>query len=1323
MNYIDSFARSPNAQLRPEHIGDLVPQQSPVAQKQAPPMNGAEIALYGGQSTVFQKPQTSQSRAVKSDPAATVTTSVPETPLGPLERSASYVNSCLYRDSRYPELGDIVQQGQSQEYDLPQAPAWQPFVRYAHINIPDSIFEQYNRTTCFTQMGLFVEIGRAWITVDNRLYLWNYLSGGDFQSYEDLQHTITAVALVRPRADVFVSSISFLLVIATTQDVILLGVSKTCDIQFYSTQMSTSIRGLYVSNIQGSPTGRIFFSCRGSIDIYEIMYQSTEGWFTGRCSRVCHTQNGLSNFVPIAWFASKQEQCVQLVVDDTRSLLYSLSSNSTIRTYHLSPASLSLSITCTYSSLTSHAQMLTSSTTLLDARNTKIVSISAISAQESKQIHLVASTSSGCRLYLRAARGGYGFGASNSPPTLMQVSHIRLPPKDIDFSSTHGSSVFSPGYVFAYKPAGGDGDALFTTAPDSGRIQSIMRSQGGRAQLVEVGVFVPVDGVIQAISLLSAPFSASLTPEGFGLEVAAQYDVTIPSTDVAILTNTGVHLVRRRYPIEIFDSLLRYSNDVEAQIRTFFDLYGRAEGCATALAVACSNDQRKAYGVDSPMKQAFGISPRLGNVEVIDLARRYYIEFGGRPLLTDTHIASGTVPNLDHVTLSGRYDGLSLYLSRVVRSVWKTTVIRMSSDPTTKSIIFSCSVSNATLINIQQILVSLSDFLKDNANYIEGLSGPDRLMTATSRMEEVAVQAEHRGLHALTTLISSMIEGISFVVVLVEDRIHDIVASLPEDIKRQATKLTFEDLFTAKGGRSLAKELVTAIVNRNISAGASVESVVDALTKRCGSFCSADDVITYKAVEQLRRAKEKPQGSEERSVMLQEALRLFTKTGAGLSMDNLKEAIEEFISLTFHPGAIELTLSTARQYDLTNLAPSFQTDGRPENDGRAPIYNKRVSCYDYVFTILDSLDSQNFEILSQRAYAVVYASDDAFFHDCLYNLWVSRGQGDRLLKIDNAHVLSYLERNAATKLDAADLLWQYHAKREAFYECAFVLFELSGSAFPLTLAQRIEFLSRALTFCNCFCSPALRGQMNSLMQQTQEMLDIALIQVDILNAVSQDTRIVAEKKDELCGQLDGNLQPVTDLFNKYADPLSYGEVCLAIFQTADFRNMQEIINCWEGIIDKAHANSEQQNVEPFEAVADAICRLGRRFKLSESVFPVDDLLPLVEKYTLEKQPKTPQGWVLSAFLETGVAHEILFSILAGMYEQQEYPWVDRSALKFLAKEIIGLSETWLSASTRAGRDRPRFNASLVEPVLHRLQTGDVLKQRSTKLLVDIQRLG
>ena len=118
----------------------------------------------------------------------------------PLERAGRAINDGIRKDDQFPELDQLVQrmsiaksvlmtlEGASNNYGLPEDSSWFPFQRTQILTIPDAIFAQYNsnfsitieltiETQLTTQMGLFPEIQRAYITVDNRLYLWNYLNG------------------------------------------------------------------------------------------------------------------------------------------------------------------------------------------------------------------------------------------------------------------------------------------------------------------------------------------------------------------------------------------------------------------------------------------------------------------------------------------------------------------------------------------------------------------------------------------------------------------------------------------------------------------------------------------------------------------------------------------------------------------------------------------------------------------------------------------------------------------------------------------------------------------------------------------------------------------------------------------------------------------------------------------------------------------------------------------------------------------------------------------------------------------------------------------
>ena len=109
-----------------------------------------------------QTPSQPQQQASTTAPAATQT-------LTTAERAARTINETLAGETRFPELDSYLAQGLSAEYDIHSSAPWAPFQKVRIYNIPDQIFEQYNRAQVSTSMGLFAELHYAWVAIDNAL--------------------------------------------------------------------------------------------------------------------------------------------------------------------------------------------------------------------------------------------------------------------------------------------------------------------------------------------------------------------------------------------------------------------------------------------------------------------------------------------------------------------------------------------------------------------------------------------------------------------------------------------------------------------------------------------------------------------------------------------------------------------------------------------------------------------------------------------------------------------------------------------------------------------------------------------------------------------------------------------------------------------------------------------------------------------------------------------------------------------------------------------------------------------------------------------------
>ena len=80
----------------------------------------------------------------------------------------------------------------------------------------------------------------------------------------------------------------------------------------------------------------------------------------------------------------------------------------------------------------------------------------------------------------------------------------------------------------------------------------------------------------------------------------------------------------------------------------------------------------------------------------------------------------------------------------------------------------------------------------------------------------------------------------------------------------------------------------------------------------------------------LRRAKEAAEGGE-RMALLMECLSLFERSAGSLSLDNLKDAVDEFRELKFHSGSVQLALAVAKSSDPTGAGIQYAAEGQPKD--------------------------------------------------------------------------------------------------------------------------------------------------------------------------------------------------------------------------------------------------------------------------------------------------------------------------------------------------------------------------------------------------------
>lgn len=1315
--------------------------------------------------------------------------------LPPLRLGSKYITDLIKIDSMVP--GDLYgpnnlsKSSGVDNYYFDAESGLGPFSRFekvSQVDLPDKFFEEYNTTECLTKMGLFPEINRSWIVVDNKLVFWNYKAplssfnkSSQFLTIDQIRHSILTVKLVKPKEGVFVKEVNYLLLIATTLDVHIYVVKydeALNSLDIFNPNLSVNAQGLIVSQfIVNEATNDIYFCGEGDgVNVWRLDYSSLGTFIRNKCDKVCLTKSGLSSVLPIGKIAGFDlfthenensgkrtdgstksspipEAISQLEIDSGRNILYTLSNKSVIRVYKLAPGQEQF---LQHSQLTpseifkSVSQIFTDSANFKSFLKFRIVSIQAITQKESTGVQLIAITNYGNRILLRlgANQGFSSFmsSASRINSTLkLSVVTMKFPPSketpkmnpELDsytrikqfvaqtvsnqqsselLKNTKFAKIISPGAFLAVKKTK-HSDRLFISSVNYGFLKH-------NNKLVEDAEFVKVTDnqdlkpdspvYIHDIVQLTPSMNASDSPSGYANILASQY--TKKPLQFAVLTNYGINIYQYRTSDQIIGTLK------DEVIENFIDENGYEETCSTLLYLACSYGHHNSN--DLFKKKASLLFSHAGN-------NARLVENSQAPSAGQSHLPiqpSEHQPMVEQVVLSDRFYGTCLLISRLFRDFWNRNVfaplphikilpsgsVEVTSVKDDNLLIQGLTIDKAQVEFFIGSVIVLLEFFNENLNKIPSLNTPGFSSDPTKLDNEVCTRAEHIAFTSIIRCLNAMKEALSFLMVLIEEtqanqnNFNEIFKYLALTSQLNLLILSFKDLLLPSlEVKNLIKDLLSSIINKNILKGGSIDLIASSLQGRCGSFCSSDDVYIFKAIENLTRAKNIGNRDNEMKIRcLNSAVALFEQASESLTLENIENSIDIMLSLDFFTGAVEFLLKLAKRlYGLpngqSNTLFSTSTDNTANDITKRINENKRrrIQLYDLIFKILTKLDVKaiqvtethnqllinNFIELRDATYDTCFASTDQAFHYEFYQWFINQGCSDRLLTVETPYVLPFLEEVSLNDLALTELLWLYHAKREEYFPAAKILHSLAISQFNLTLKQRIESLSRANGFCNCTCPPSVRQQMTQLSALIQELFEVSNIQLDLLNTIKEDKRINKENQEVAEQALNFKIQSASELFNGYADPLGYYEICFVIFRVSDYRNPDDIYKRWELYFERIFHDflTNIKTSKPlYMLISESLGRIGRKLATSDLVFPVDKLIKLTCKYIQdaveedERTQRPPTGTVVDTFINAGVSYEKLYVTLKAMIEHDSYDMYSGFIAYLKSSEMVHLIQKW-----------------------------------------------
>ncbi|KAF7796400.1 hypothetical protein EIP86_007577 [Pleurotus ostreatoroseus] len=882
-----------------------------------------------------------------------------------LQSASRVLQEQLVKDAQaVPELGDMLTipgMASSASYSVFPDDYRVPYQKRRLIGIPEGLFQYYNTVNVTSHMGLMPEIERVWISIDHNLFLWNYLEGEELSSFTDQPDVITHVSLVKPKPGVFIDEIAYLLVICTPVSVLLLGVSSEVTpaahnrtrkvLKLFATDMSLSSE-VEMTSVIGTPDGRIFMCGLQDGNLYEFHYQEKEGWFGKRNQLINHSVGGVSSLFPKLTASKGEDRIVSLVSDPARNCFYTLTANNSISIYRTA-GDKAVQHAQTLSNLYKQAQDKAPGSPAIAPTTFGIVSLHVIEPGNTQNNpHLVAITTNGLRLYFGPSSGGYSYGygagpSSGGPQRTLQLMHVRLPPPNLlhpdEQSNPYAHSIptygagqgnqdqpsrayivkglenacYEAGLTVAAQPGDTDGtDYLLCMSPDLTKIGTLGQLHGPQTQpppqytatygtpagpsrppLTENATLLAIPGRTWAMAPFPRPSlaAAAKSPKDspapvIGNELATQFSE--PSRQFMVLTNVGITFLAKRRALDYLkDVIEEFQVEGNAQpLIQLRDSFGRDQTCAMLLAIASGNTFLD-IGETSSWNAITTVTDDLSAV-----AKQAFYDFGERPTWTERVTYGTTADATGTATYSGRREGLALYFARLVRPIWKANLTK--SGPAGPQ---APNVSDEVLVVVQKNLQALKDLLDKNPHLFHSAPGDYTGARSATANEQEAWKAEQGSVSQLLTLLGRTIEAISFVLLLTDHHIGELISQCEPSIQKMIAGLTFEQLVTAQEGVTASRALVNVVINQQIGQQISVDTISEVLQQRCGSFCSTDDVLLYKAKENVRKAVE-THNPVERQRWLGESLRLFIKGARILDFDKLREICGDYQHLNYAKG-------------------------------------------------------------------------------------------------------------------------------------------------------------------------------------------------------------------------------------------------------------------------------------------------------------------------------------------------------------------------------------------------------------------------------------
>ncbi|XP_011313670.1 nuclear pore complex protein Nup155 [Fopius arisanus] len=1227
--------------------------------------------------------------------------------LDALEMAGKMVDKHMIADSNFPSLLNLmrysVQGGPTvsglDDHDYPNLngnlslSSINQMKMHSKIPLPSEVMEHFGHMQCHCMMGLFTDISKAWLTIDSDIYVWSYENESDVAYFDGLNETIISVGLVKPKAGIFHNYVKYLLILTTTVEITVLGVTLSekpdgsqGEIQLVPEPIFTvTTDGIAITTIANTSSGRIFLGGRNGC-LYEIHYQAESSWFGKRCKKVNHSEGPLSFLVPsfITVALSEEEAIVQISVDDSRNILYTLGDKGTIMVWDIDNGGASKVTSLSQSSLVQNTVHIVKT---LDSNNFRpLVSISAITESESIHLNLVAVAATGTRFYFTCT--------SITNPGMraqcLQLVHVRLPP-----GYAANAPVMRPRKVQMahYRKGtlilvcGGDTETAWCLSNDAYPFTNY---------LAETQSILPLDSPAWAMAEIFGESVIHIDKQGAHGEppLLVRQHMEPPRKFIFLTAQGAIILVQVR-PVDILRQLLLEQRGPDTEsVRLYFDSQSPEQACATCLILATLESSQNAQLSEWATRAFFLYGGQRANQHTTSMHHH------SSPPLNSVHTSTPRVPPIDPRQnifrtpyqqqlainaetsihqFSAKHGGLYLYVGRILRPIWNIRCIKqeiVNAKPQVQSTVTSIQIGW-----ILGHLQALRSFLNKNTHISKqhttsrSLTTEGHFDTGMSHYQEPMVE-ERNSLDALKVFITHACEVLGLWKILCENQLHNIVNSLSKDQVNQFSTATFRDLILM--GHEICSLLIIHLIDSYLGDNTSVDVVSTRLRDVCPNLYKSEDAVCSKANEIILKAKN-CSNAEEKESHLQSALKLCKMVAPRL---NLAAVCQQFVACQFYTGVLELCLCCAEKIDPNNAALHYYKNNEPPEDQEGNLaYFKRLEIYKEVTVMLDHLYNQSISnpltptipskpgpptyntssIATAPAKQVLHEIiEDALHSSCeilhasIYTWMIERNLHGELVALAAPSLEPYLIR-----VNAPELLWQFYERSKNHAAAAKILDALATKPGPnVSLSQRVEYLARAVV-CMRSDQAGYAPYLGVFLRELEDKVEVARIQQQILDTISNqqqlfDNMVVRDAKL----RLNSSLLDITQLYEEYADPLQLWESKLAIIHCSGHQDAMLVQGIWTNIIENELKNAQSQTSteDKMSILMSKIKMLGQEYSGTPHCFPIDFLIKELEIRACRLAVSNTD--IITGFLQLGVSMEDLLDLYDKLIGGNNRVWLN-----------------------------------------------------------------